>query len=68
MLAREEDDQVMDDPFVSLAALNATLAGHGLGLREGQKVITGALVTGEVGPSTGEGRLGRLADVCVRFA
>jgi 2-keto-4-pentenoate hydratase len=58
---------VMDDPFASLAALSATLAEHGQGLRAGQRVITGAFVTSEVGPGTWEGRFDGLGEVCVTF-
>jgi 2-keto-4-pentenoate hydratase len=58
---------VVDDPFASLAALSATLAEYGQGLRAGQRVITGAFATSEVGPGTWEGRFDGLGEVRVTF-
>jgi 2-keto-4-pentenoate hydratase len=58
---------VMDDPFVSLAALSASLASHGQLLRAGQRVITGAFVTTEVAPGTWQARFAGLGEVSVTF-
>ena len=60
-------DHVADDPFVSLAALSASLASHDQMLRAGQRVITGALVTTEIAPGTWRACFAGVGEVSVTF-
>jgi 2-keto-4-pentenoate hydratase len=62
-----EPGHVMDDPFASLASLSTSLARHGQTLRAGQRVITGAFVTTEVGPGTWHAELEGVGEVTVTF-
>ena len=58
----------MDDPFVALARLAATLDRFGLGLEAGQRVITGAFADVVVpGAGTVTARFGNWGDVSVTF-
>ena len=60
--------ETMDDPFVALSRLAATLDRFGLGLEAGQRVITGAFADVVVdGPCTIAARFGDWGEVSLTF-